>query len=423
MCEGVCYGKPVAFTGDRPEKMPFSKSKRGTAASVCCAFVALRLVQFLMIVHSSPAEKVKHIGDKRFMNLKNRIILEDYRKSRADFIALGEVVNEILHKITNDSKIPIFGIEHRVKSENSLAGKLERSGDWYQSFDELTDILGARIICFFNDDVDKIGAIIEKTFEIDRKNSSDKRALIKADSFGYLSLHYTCTLPYGAGYPDSLCGKRFEIQIRTILQHTWAAINHDLGYKSEFGVPREYARELSRLAGLLEIADDEFIRVRDGMKEYTANIRRKIAENCADDVAINTISLSEFILRNKRMQELLTQIAGIGGAEIQEINSDNYIEQLAWFGIQTLGGLQNMLERNYDLAFSLAQKSLSASDLDILSTSVGLRFLCRAELLSGGYTEDQASEFLKISVGNEQRAKRQAKRLFEQYRTMKEANV
>lgn len=149
-------------------------------------------------------------------------------------------------------------------------------------------------------------------------------------------------------------------------------------------MPREHDRELSRLTGPLEIADDAFIRVRDGMKAYTANIRRKIAENCADDVAINTISLSEFILRNKQVQKLLTQIAGIGGAEIQEINSDNYIGQLAWFGIQTLGGLQDMLERNYDLAFSLAQKSLSASDLDILSTSVGLRFFCRAALLSGG---------------------------------------
>lgn len=353
------------------------------------------------------------------MNLKNRMTLEEFKKSREDFTELGGVVNDILHRLADESKIQILGIEHRVKSENSLAGKLERNADRYQSLEELTDILGARIICFFNDDVDTFGKMVEESFVIDWENSCDKRALIKADSFGYLSLHYICSLPFDAGYPDNICGKKFEIQIRTTLQHTWAVINHDLGYKSEFGVPREYAREFSRIAGLLEIADDEFQRVRKGMKSYGDDIRRKITDNCADDVAVNMISLSEYVNRNRRMQELLKKIAAIGGAEIKPINPDNYIAQLAWFGVDTLGGIQDMLERNFELAYTLAEKSLSASDLDILSTSVGLRFLCRAELLTGGYTEVQAAEFLTLSTGDAVRAGRQAKRLFEQYAKLK----
>lgn len=40
------------------------------------------------------------------------------------------------------------------------------------------------MICFFADDVDKIGKLVEETFIIDWENSSDKRALLKADSFG-----------------------------------------------------------------------------------------------------------------------------------------------------------------------------------------------------------------------------------------------
>ncbi len=348
------------------------------------------------------------------MNLKNRIILEDYRKNRDDYLELEKVVFEELNKIVKESKIAVLGIEHRVKGEASLAGKLERSGDWYQSFEELTDILGTRIICFFNDEVDRLGKMVEERFEVDWKNSSDKRALIKADSFGYLSLHYTCRLPYNAGYPDNICGKRFEIQIRTILQHTWAAINHDLGYKSEFGVPREYTRDLSRIAGLLELADAEFMRVRDGINGYTKDIRQKITDNEADDVLINMISLAEYVSHNKRMRSLLDKIAKIGNAEIKYINPDSYVEQLAWFGVKTLGGLQDMLERNFDLTYRLAEKSLSASDLDIVSTNVGLRFLCRAELVSGSYSEEQMTDFLKLSIGNEERAKRQAKYLFSQ---------
>ena len=166
------------------------------------------------------------------MNIKDRMIMEEFRKERPNFVALGDVVHEKLTKLVKDAGIEMLGIEHRVKTESSLAGKLARKGDKYLHLDDLTDILGARMICFFADDVDKIGKLVEKTFVIDWENSSDKRALLKADSFGYLSLHYICSLPTGAGYPEELCGKRFEIQIRTNLQHTWSEINHDLGYKS-----------------------------------------------------------------------------------------------------------------------------------------------------------------------------------------------
>ena len=113
------------------------------------------------------------------MNLKNRIILEDYRKQRDSFVKLGDVVHEILEDIVDSMGITVLGIEHRVKSEKSLAGKLERNADWYSAFEDLTDILGARVICFFSDEIDKIGKKVEEAFVIDWENSSDKRALIK----------------------------------------------------------------------------------------------------------------------------------------------------------------------------------------------------------------------------------------------------
>lgn len=123
------------------------------------------------------------------MNTKDRLIIEDYRKARESFVKLDGVVYDKLCALVKKSGIQTLSIEHRVKSEAGLAEKLVRNGDWYQKFDDLTDILGARVICFFNDEVDKLGEMIEENFTVDWKNSSDKRALIKADSFGYLSLH------------------------------------------------------------------------------------------------------------------------------------------------------------------------------------------------------------------------------------------
>lgn len=357
------------------------------------------------------------------MNLINRLILEDYRKQRDDYVKLGDIVHSVLKEICDEVGIKPLGIEHRVKAEKSLAGKLEKNSGWYSSFEDLTDILGARVICFFADDIDKIGKLVEQRFAIDWENSSDKRALIKADSFGYLSLHYICCLPIDSEYPNEVCGKKFEIQIRTALQHAWAAINHDLGYKSEFGVPRIVTREFSRIAGLLEIADDEFVRVRDHMRGYTENIRQKIIENKADDVNIDSISLNEYVRRNTKMQEFLAAIGEMANAEIREIDAEGYIAQLKFLGKEILGDVQTMMEENSGLAFKLAEKGLANADLDILSSTVGLRFLCRAELLNKAYSEEMITEFLKLSLGTDEKANRQAKHLVRIYQRIKEEEM
>ena len=181
-------------------------------------------------------------------------------------------------------------------------------------------------------------------------------ALIKANSFGYLSLHYICSLREGEEYPPEICGRKFEIQVRTTLQHTWACIEHDMGYKSEFGIPRIAVRQFARIAGLLELADDEFIRVRDTVRMYTEDIRQRIINDDADDVLIDSVSLQEYVLRNKKMRIFLDELAQICGSEISEINPENYIEQLQWLGKKNLGDMEMLFIENHDLALKLAKK-------------------------------------------------------------------
>ena len=348
------------------------------------------------------------------MNLKSRLILEDYRKQREDFVKLGDEVHAILTNITKELGLTVLAVEHRVKEERSLAGKLERKGDMYNTLDDITDILGCRVICFLSDEIDKIGKKVEENFVVDWENSSDKRALIKEDVFGYLSLHYICSLPFNQKWPKEICGKKFEIQIRTILQHAWSAIHHDIGYKSDFGVPREINRQFARLAGLLELADDEFVRARDNMYAYTEDIRKRIITDDADNVIINMISLKEYVLHNKKMQGLIKEIADICGAEIKPIDPESYIPQLAFLGVKKLGDIENMITDNYDLAVKLAKKALSMANLDIVSSSVALRFLCRAELLNKDYDLDKIVEFLNISLQSKEKAQRQAQLLLRQ---------
>ncbi len=346
------------------------------------------------------------------MDLKCKMIMDEYKTQRPDFIQLGDVVHSLLSSRLKENNISPLAIEHRVKEEKSLAGKLELKGEKYSSLADITDILGARIIVFFSDEIDDIARLVENEFDIDWENSVDKRAIIKPDAFGYLSLHYICSLPMDSDYPDNICGKKFEIQIRTTLQHTWAVINHDLGYKTDFGVPRMVTRNFSRIASILEIADEQFVKIRDDIEAYEDSVREHITNGTADDLHIDNVSLNTFVSLNKNMQAFMHELSDLcDGAEISNISAEPYIQQLAFLGVTTLGDLNKLLVDNKDLALKLAKRMLMNTDLDILSSNVGLRFLCRAELINKGYDYDRIVEFMTISLGAGARAERQAKRV------------
>lgn len=61
--------------------------------------------------------------------------------------------------------------------------------------------------------------------------------------------------------------------------------------------------------------------------------------------------------------------------------------------------------------WNLARRVLESTDFDILSSSIGLRYLCRATLLNKGYTQEQMAEFFLLSASNAKRAERMANEL------------
>ena len=189
------------------------------------------------------------------------MILQQFRDRLPILQRLDELVYQHLSRVLKEQGIYVNAMEHRVKQEDSLAGKLERKGYKYNDINNLTDLVGVRIITFYTDDVDKVAAIAKRTLDVDWKESVDKRKLHELDSFGYNSLHYICRLPKSVVDDPSmpeLNTIRFELQMRTALQHVWSTIEHDTGYKGDVKIPREYVRQFSRLAGTLELIDDEF---------------------------------------------------------------------------------------------------------------------------------------------------------------------
>ena len=307
------------------------------------------------------------------------LLLQEFREKRQELMQLDNHVFELISQTLKQQEIELNSIEHRIKTEESLAGKLERKGEKYHQLSDITDLIGLRIVTFYTDDVDKVAAIISQLFDIDWSNSVDKRKLHDLNSFGYNSLHYICNLHEGS-FP-------FEIQIRTALQHTWSAIEHDIGYKGAVKLPPQYRRQFSRLAGMLELADDEFSRLRTTMTEYRRQIQTLVKSGNLSEVALSTDSFRSY-LELRPFDRLNQRIAAVNQAELFPASLMPFLPILESFGMESLGQVQAMVDELSDAAYQLALSQLAVTDLDILSEMVGLQNLCVVYSLKNGGNRD-----------------------------------
>lgn len=315
------------------------------------------------------------MADQRILDAHCSSILQEYKDNLPLFREVSEQVYNNLKKTLSDAGLILAAIECRVKTEDSLAGKLELKGSKYASLKDITDIIGLRVITFYTDDVDKVASAVERMFTIDWANSIDKRKAHEIDSFGYLSLHYICSMP---DFPY-----RFEIQMRTILQHAWANMNHDTGYKSGVEVPRRYFRNMSRLAGMLELIDDEFSKIRSELTDYRRKVQALVASGNLDEVALDGDAFRSY-LNLKPFANLNKRIASVNQAEIQEVPLMPYLVVFKGLGFKTLGDVAKLIKGYSDAAYQLACYQIGLTDLDIISSSLGPQDLCITYILKTG---------------------------------------
>ena len=315
------------------------------------------------------------MADNYKLDAHGQAILEEYRQQRPVFAKMQETIPAQVRALFDEAGIVVASIESRVKEEKSLAGKLELKGAKYGSLADITDIFGMRIITFYIDDVDKVASVVERLFEVDWDNSVDKRKLHEVDRFGYMSLHYICRHP---DFPF-----RFEVQMRTILQHAWANMNHDTGYKSDVEVPMEYMRNMNRLAGMLELVDEQFSRIRTEINDYRRQVQSLVASGHLEEVPLDGDTFRSY-LNLGPFDALNRRIASVNQAEIQEVSLMSYLSVFKLLGFKTLGDIADLIRDNADAAYQLACYQISLTDLDILASSVGPQNLCIAYLLKKG---------------------------------------
>lgn len=208
-------------------------------------------------------------------------VVNDYQKLRPKYEAFVEVLLVLLDRLLGSHNIDVVALEGRTKTIESFQDKATREDKAYDDpLKEITDLAAVRIVTYQLADIDAVSEIIVDNFRVDVKNSVDKRQLIEADRFGYASVHYVVALvDERANLPEYAQYKSLqaEIQIRTVLQHAWAAIDHKLRYKKKEEAPLHLRRQLFRISALLETADSEF----EALRKEMASIRKVYAEDVA----------------------------------------------------------------------------------------------------------------------------------------------
>ncbi|MDT0202995.1 (p)ppGpp synthetase [Nocardioides sp. AE5] len=217
--------------------------------------------------------------------------------------ATGEYV-DLVTGLLDDAGINYLSVTGRTKSVASFADKATRTPDGSAAYDdpleEITDQIGVRVITYVHSDVAAVADLLAGEFTIlDDRDLGAENA--RQGRWGYSSRHVLLTPdaddpedPDDSAAYSGLRGLRASVQIRTVLQHAWAEFEHDIRYKGT--IPDEHATDLDRrftlAAGLLELADREFSKIRDRIRTSVVDERSPADD---EDPRIDAKELATFL--------------------------------------------------------------------------------------------------------------------------------
>lgn len=197
---------------------------------------------------------------------------EFYSKNITDLENAKSAFSSLIKSLLSNANIAFTKIEGRIKDKEECIKKfqrkyqveLETKQQEYEIKSHITDLIGIRVVCLYEDDIEKIENALKEHFDI--KSRTDKTHEIEKTEnlFGYKGLHLDLLLnDKRKELPEyqSIIKYQFEIQIRTIIQDSWSVLDHKIKYKKS--IPEQLKRRINTLAALFELADREFKEIRD----------------------------------------------------------------------------------------------------------------------------------------------------------------
>jgi putative GTP pyrophosphokinase len=184
-------------------------------------------------------------------------------------IRLGRLASA--YTVENELPREAVGVHSRVKPLTSFLRKLEKT-NWpmfLHPTEVVTDLIGARVICWFVDDCYGMLNYIEATKQFRVKPRSVVNYIEDPKRTGYRAIHLLADVSYDRvkTYRKQrtvvedimIC----EIQIRTKLQDAWAEFTHDLHCKVSAEFQADYDTAIAAIASRLAAEDKSALAVRD----------------------------------------------------------------------------------------------------------------------------------------------------------------
>ena len=276
-------------------------------------------------------------------------IIKQYHDNQDLYRSLKDDIDDIFKRIINTNHFRISNMAIRIKKEDALIKKITYKNR-YQDIKEITDVVACRIITLFENDVDRIYECVKENFEIVEYNDKRKKNYDDRIDFGYNSLHLLikfnderCQFIEYADYKDIV----FELQIRTTLQHSWAEIEHGLGFKSQYEIPKDIRRRLTRLSASLELLDEEFVQIAREVDEYNKGIIH-IEKVLRTDINYN--SLVQYVNTSPRINSILeklhTEFQFQFERDSELISQSRIIQRFHYMGYTYINELDDFVENH-----------------------------------------------------------------------------
>ncbi len=279
-------------------------------------------------------------------------LIAQYQSSYLTFKELEEELKSLFAKLLTLNNISFLQIESRIKSLPSFLDKVYRLISADKNIEYIFhDIVGIRLITYYSEDVDKITELIESFFKIHSKNSEYETHKRAPNQFGYSSIHYKISLsPETSRYPTLAKFKDivFEVQVRTVAQHTWATIDHKIRYKTADEIPHDIQRQIFQLSALFELADRQFLDIKKKLEQQSrADLERY--KQGDSTVKINALTLEWFFKTNQDIiRSIVDDAKRIGFKETTIQHDPNSIRYLLVLfqrvGIVNMGELEELFK-------------------------------------------------------------------------------
>jgi ppGpp synthetase/RelA/SpoT-type nucleotidyltranferase len=303
------------------------------------------------------------VEDTEGLEKKFNALREKYEK-------LGNNLETALRLMISNKKIDFLNISYRIKNYESFIEKIERK-KYKNPFEQVKDICGLRIICYYLSDIDKISKIINEEFDV--LSSVSKKDKLEADRFGYLSDQFVVKIKdkwFEAPEWRGLNNLEAEIQVRTVSMHAWGEIEHKLAYKKKEHVPEMFRRKLYRLSALFEMADEQFENLRNERNNYMGSIKENYNElNISDIKGMNLdilqTFLDKFVPKKEKSIESTRNL-------LDELITNEIIVQDLYDSYQKTKEILNQIEREYFIETNkkFSQAGTIRCSLDITNKSL-----------------------------------------------------